>query len=134
MDRAVGIQHLQFTAEIWTTDTDLPLRAKDNKVQVVTNYELPFLYMKMSWSPEWDLLFSVFRKKGQQLKYIRMISKHTPSTIHAIPSGVLNRLAKLILKKPFLNSERVDKICPDHASALCKADLAPLKFPTMGEL
>ena len=55
--------------------------------------------MKMSWSPEGDLQFSIFRKKGQQLQYVGMESTHTPSNLRAIPSGVLNRLAKLTFRE-----------------------------------
>ena len=72
---------------------------KKYKVQIVANYKFPFLDMKMSWSPEGDLQFGVFRKKGQKLKYFGMGSNHTPSTIQAIPSGVLNRLLELTFRK-----------------------------------
>ena len=88
----------------------------------------------MSWSPEGDLQFSVFRKKGQQLKYVGKEITHTPSTFHAITSGVLNHLAKLTSRKPYIHSEGVDKIYPDHANVLRKAGLAPYNFPTMGYL
>ena len=43
---------------------------KEDRVQVVAKDEFPFLDMKMSWSPEGGLQFGVFRKKGQQLKYV----------------------------------------------------------------
>ena len=62
------------------------------------------------------------------------MSTHTPGTLRAIPSGVLNRLAKLTSRKPSINSEAVDKIYPDHANDLHKAGLAPPTFPTMGDL
>ena len=88
-------QHLQFTAEICTNEESPPTPAKDERVQIVTNNAFPFLDMKMSWSPEGGLQFSVFRKKEQQLKYIRKESTHTPGTLRAILSGVLNHLAKL---------------------------------------
>ena len=66
--------------------------------------------MKMIWSPEGYLQFGVFRKKGQQLKYGVKESTHTPGTLCAIPSGVLNRLAKLTSRKPSIRYEGVDKI------------------------
>ena len=47
-----------------------PTPEKEEIVQIVTNNKLPFLDMKMSWSPEGDLKFSVFRQRGYQLKYI----------------------------------------------------------------
>ena len=83
----------------------------------------------MSWSPEGDLQFGVFRNKGQQLKYVGKESTHTPGTLRAIPSGVLNRLAKLTSRKPSIQAEAVDTIYPDHANALRKAGLAPPVFP-----
>ena len=96
--------------------------------------EFPFLDMKMQWTPECELNFSVFRKAGQQLKYVGKESIHTPGNLRAIPSGVFNRLAKLTSRKPSLHSEGVDKVYPDHANALRKAGLAPPDFPTMGDL
>ena len=103
-------------------------------VQAVTNEKLPFLDMKMSLSPEGDLQFSVFRKKGQQLKYTRKESNHTPSTLHMIYSGVMNRLKKLTSQKNSLHYKGLDKIYPDHANALCEAGLAPPNLRTMGNL
>ena len=133
MNTAAGNQHLKFTAEIWTDRANSLTPEKEDRVQIVTKDELPFLDMKMSWSPEGDLQFGVFRKKGQQLKYVGKESTHTPGTLRAIPSGVLNRLAKLTSKKPSIQAEAVDKIYPAHANALRKAGLAPPIFPTMGE-
>ena len=66
----ISIWNLQFATEILSTDVNLSLPAKEYKVQVVTNEELSFLEMKMSWSPEGDLQFSIFREKGKQLKYV----------------------------------------------------------------
>ena len=88
--------------------------------------------MKMSWSPEGDLKFGVFRKIVQQLRYVGRESTHTPGTLRAIPSGVLNRLAKLTSRNPSIKAEAVDKIYPAHANAIRKAVLAPPVFPTMG--
>ena len=62
------------------------------------------------------------------------ISTHTPGTLHAIPSGVLNHLAKLTSRNPSIQAEEVDTIYPDLANALCKAGLAPPIFPTVGDL
>ena len=80
--------------------------------------------MKMRWTPEGELHFGVFRKAGQQLKYVGTESTHRPGTLRAISSGVLNRLAKLTLR-----SEGVDKVYPDQANALRKAGLTPPDFP-----
>ena len=90
--------------------------------------------MKMSYSLEEDLQFEVFRKNGHKLKYVGKESTHIPSNLCAIPSGVLNRLAKLTLRKPSIHSEAVKKNYPDHVNALRKAGLAPPNLPTMGDL
>ena len=134
MNTAAGNRHLQFTAEIWTNEAISPTPEKEDRVQIVTNDKLPFLDMKMSWSSEGDLQFGVFRKKGQRLKYLGKESTHTPSTLRMIPSGVLNRLAKLTSRNPSIHAESVDKIYPTHANALRKASLAPPVFLTMGYL
>ena len=68
------------------------------------------------------------------MKYGSKESTHTPSTLRAIPLGVLNRLVKITSRKPSIQSKAVDTIYPAHMNALCKADLAPPVFPTMGEL
>ena len=87
----------------------------------------------MSWSSEGDLQFGVFRKKGQQLKYVGKESTHTPGTLRAIPSGVFNRLEKLTSRKPSIQAAAVELIYPAHVNALRKAGLAPSISPTMGE-
>ena len=68
------------------------------------------------------------------MKYVIKESTHTSGTLRAIPSGVLNLLAKLTSQTPSINYEGVDKIYPDHANALRKAGLTPSNFPTMGYL
>ena len=103
VNKAAGNQHLQFTAEIWTNEENSPTPAKEEIVQIVTNKKFPFLYMKISWSPKGDLKSGVLRKKGQQLKYSGKESTHPLGTIHTIPSGVLNRLATLTSRKPFIH-------------------------------
>ena len=132
VNKAAVNQHLQFTAETWTTEEKSPTPAKEERVQIVTNEKLPFIDMKTSWSPEEDMQFGVFRKKGQQLKSFGKKSTHTPGT--SIPLGVLNRFAKLTSRKPSIHSEGIDRIYPNHVNALRKAGLAHPNFPTMGYL
>ena len=131
MDKEAGNQYLQFTAEIWKPDENSPPQVKEDRVQIVKKDEFPFLDIKMKCTPEGELNFSVFRKAGQKLKYFGKESTHTPGTLRAIPSGFLNRLAKLTSRKTSLRSEGVDKVYPDHANALRKAGLTPPDFPTM---
>ena len=56
----------------------------------------------MSYSPEGPLKFRVFGKREKQLKYSGKGITHRPGTIHAIPSGALNRLAKKPRSNPLL--------------------------------
>ena len=90
--------------------------------------------MKMSWYPEGDLQFGVFRKKGQKLKYVEQETTHTPGTLRGIPSGVLNRLTKLTLRNPSINDEAVNKIYPKNANALRKVGFTPTTLPIMRDL
>ena len=80
------------------TKKNSPIPAKEEIVKILTNDKFLFLDMKMSWSPEGDLQFILFRKRGQKLKYVGKESTHTPGNLRAIFSGVLNRLAKLTSK------------------------------------
>ena len=68
------------------------------------------------------------------MKCVEKESNHTPGTICAIPSEVMNRLAKLTSRKPSFRSEEVYKVYPDHANALHKAGLTPPNFLIMGDL
>ena len=65
------------------------------------------------------------------MKYVGKESTHTPGTLREIPSGFLDRLAKLTSIKTSIKYEEVDKIYPEHANYLCKAGLKPPNFPTM---
>ena len=115
-------------------DANLPPPANEYRVQVATNDKFLFLDMKMSWYPEGDLKISVFRKKGQQLKYSGKGSTHTPGTLREISLGFLYRLAKTTPQKTSLHSEGVEKVYPDHANNLREAGLARPNLPTMGDL
>ena len=48
------------------------------------------------------------------LHYVGKVSTHAPGTLHTIPSGVLNCLAKLTSRKPNFYSKFVDSVQPDH--------------------
>ena len=110
MNKAERNPHLQFTTDIWKTEENSPTPDKEERVQIVTNDKFPFLDIKMSCSPEGDLSFVFFRKKGEQLEYVGKEITHTPSTLYVIPSGSLNRLTKFTSRKPSIHSEGVDTI------------------------
>ena len=63
VNTAVGNQHLQFTAEIWTNEANSSTPAKEDRFQIVMNDEFPFLDVKMSLSLKGDLQFRMFRGK-----------------------------------------------------------------------
>ena len=119
------------------TDTNFTLPANQEKVQVVTNNQFPFLDMKMSWYLQGDLQFSAFRKHLQQLNYPGIGSIHTPGTLNTIPLQVLNCLVELTLIKTSLCYQKAEKIYHNQAIALHKAGLAPpicfLQWETFGE-
>ena len=62
--KSAGNQQLKFTAEIWTTEEISLIPAKKYRVKIVTNDEVSFLDMEMSWSLEGHQQFNVFRKRG----------------------------------------------------------------------
>ena len=117
---------------MWKDGANPPTPDKEDRVQIVTKDEFPFLDVNMNWSLEGDLKFGVFRNKGQQLKYVGKDITHTPGTLRAIPSGVFSHLAKLTSRKPSIQAAAVDSICPAHANALRKVGLAPSVISTMG--
>ena len=46
VNKAARNQNLQFTAEIWAKEKNSSTPVKEERVQIVTNDEFPFLYMK----------------------------------------------------------------------------------------
>ena len=76
-----------------------PHPIKGRKSSSRDEWLIPIPRHKTSWSPEGDLEFSVFSKKGHQLKYAGKESIHTPGTLRTIPAGVLNCLCQTHLTK-----------------------------------
>ena len=68
----------------------------------------------------------MFSKKGHQLKYAGNDSNHTPSNLRAIPSGVMNRLAKLTSQKPSIHYEGVEKYTPTTRTLSARQASHPL--------
>ena len=95
---------------------------------------IPIPWHEMNWTPEGELNFGMLRKSRQKLKYVGEESTYTPGTIRAIPSWVLNRIAKLTSRKTSLHSEVVDKVYPDYVNSLCKAGFTDPDLPIMGNL
>ena len=111
-----------------------PPVAKQYKLQSHKSEKVPFLDMKTSWYPEGDLWFGVYCKTGKQLKLVRKYITHTPGTVHVIPWGALQLLAKVTSKTPEYVYVRVYILWPDHKNSLQEAVLVTSILPTMGEL
>jgi len=131
VDRALGCDLLQFTAEVWGADRDDGSPSKKVKVQKGEGF--PFLDMEMYWVDQ-DLQFRVHMKENQELKYLNKGSSHTNSCFKAIPHGVMGRLGKLTSRNRETENVRMDILYPKHAAALRLANIAPRKFPTLGKV
>eukprot|EP00957_Ditylum_brightwellii_P182163 13878894-Ditylum_brightwellii.AAC.1 len=71
----------------------------------------PFLDMRMKWENE-KLLFRVYRKEDQQLKYVDQQSTHRPSTFKSIATGVYTRLSHLTSYSDSMASKSIDRPGP----------------------
>jgi hypothetical protein len=83
-----------------------------------------------------NLAFTVYRKPGQQLKYLNKDSTHPPHVFRVIPLAVLLRLANLTSYDGTNKHHKTMKdLHPDHCDALEKANLtsnqAKSKSPTL---
>lgn len=80
--------------EVWGKDDD-PSK-QNEKLTYVDATHFPYLDMEMYWNKNRELQFQVHIKPNQKLKYLNNNSTHLPLVFKAIPSGVLERLGKLI--------------------------------------
>ena len=62
------------------------------------------------------------------------VSTQTNATFNAIPSDILNRLAKLTSGTKKNSQTKIDGRYQGHAKALSKAGLARNTFPTLKEI
>ena len=85
MEKASGNQHIKLTEEIRTDDMNPSTYDNKYRVNIGAANGLHFLDINTSWSPEGDMKFGTFRKKVNQLKYVRKVSTHTPNTLRAPP-------------------------------------------------
>ena len=92
VDKAAGNQHLQFTAEIWTNNKNLPPSDKKDRSQIYPDDGLTVLDMNIRCYLEGDAQFERFSNKEKLLKYIRKGSTHKTGTLRAISSVLLNFL------------------------------------------
>ena len=84
---------LQFTKEVWGIEDDKTIINKT--LTIISDEVFPYLDMEMFWNPRGELRFQIHLKPNQKLQYLNSDSTHLPSTLKAIPVGVLQRLSKL---------------------------------------
>eukprot|EP00957_Ditylum_brightwellii_P117613 8970462-Ditylum_brightwellii.AAC.1 len=84
-------------------------KKKKIKVKVLKGKWFPFLDMRMKWM-QGNLLFQVYKKEGQQLKYVDRQSMHRPSTFRSITNRVLKRLSQLTLRLEDLKKVGIYKV------------------------
>eukprot|EP00957_Ditylum_brightwellii_P142696 10872519-Ditylum_brightwellii.AAC.1 len=89
--------------------------------------------MRMKWENK-KLLFQVFRKEDQQLKYVDGQNTHRPLTFKSIAAGVYTQFSCLTSYSDSTVSKSIDKLYPDHAAVLNTAHLVNGKFPNFGEI
>eukprot|EP00957_Ditylum_brightwellii_P024906 1883383-Ditylum_brightwellii.AAC.1 len=87
----------------------------------------------MKWESN-KLLFQVYRKEDQQLKYVDQQSTHKPTTFKYTTTGVYTRLSRLTSYSDSTAKKLIDELYPDHAAALKVADLVKDKVPKFGEI
>jgi hypothetical protein len=85
---------------------------------------LPFLDMKLYWDKHDELAFTVYRKLGQQLKYLNNDSTHPPHVFRAISVSIYARLAKLTSYDSTNRHKTIRELHPDHCNALDHAKLS----------
>ena len=133
INELAGNEFLQFTAEVWKPGEEA--RGKiGGKVSTSNKNEFPFLDMEMWWGEDKELVFGVYLKPNQQLKYLNDGSSHTPGCLKAIPNGVFHRLAKLTTISPDNENKKLGEIYPKHFEAMEHANLLEdVQIPTLKE-
>lgn len=128
VDRIAGNNFLRFTADVWVSSKQSELKGDTTKlsrqIKVHDNDQFPFLDMQLSWKDVGDgLIFGVYLKPNQELKYLNKGSAHTPDCFKAINTGVFNRLAKLTSLNESNSNKQLDVLYPHHFEALRNAQL-----------
>jgi hypothetical protein len=123
VNRVTRYDGLEFTVSIWGAEKEEDGTTHE-KVTVEQTNCLPFLDMKLLyWDKNENLAFTVYRKQGQQLKYLNKDSTHPPHVFRAIPLAVLSRLANLTSYHGTNKHKTMKDLHPDHCNALEKANL-----------
>ena len=124
---------LVFTCELWDPDCIFCNFECDNLFNVRSAKKIPYLDMEMHWN-ENLLIFGVFTKKNQQIKYLNKGSSHTNATFKAIPQDVFKRLAKLTSITESNCDKNLEEIYPKRIGILRKANLCEKNIPSLKKL
>eukprot|EP00957_Ditylum_brightwellii_P002610 200423-Ditylum_brightwellii.AAC.1 len=81
----------------------------------------PFLGMRMKWEKD-ELVFRVYKKENQWLKYVDKSSNHKQSPFKSITMGVLTSLERLTSREKELCDVGVNQI---YLLAICPTYLPP---------
>jgi hypothetical protein len=130
--RVTGYEGLVFTVSIWREEKNDEVGHP--KAEVVKSSHFPFLDMKMTWTDKGDLIFGVYLKPGQQLKYLNSDSSHTPHCFKAITKGVFAHLASLTSLTNDSRYKTIKELYPQHHKALELAGLVPKYVQTLQEV
>eukprot|EP00957_Ditylum_brightwellii_P197449 15043956-Ditylum_brightwellii.AAC.1 len=76
----------------------------------------------MKWESN-KLLFQMYSKEDQQLKYVDQQSTHRPTTFKSIMTGVYTRLSRLTSYLDSTTEKSIDELYTDNAAALKAADI-----------
>ena len=88
------------------------------RVKMMTKKKIPFLDNHIGWTHHARLIFSVYNKLGQQIKFMGDDSTHTLATRKVIPSGVFDQLSKLASETEEEGRKTIEEKYPKYVEAL----------------
>ena len=102
---------LQFTLDIWMNNDKEnicdDIESLDGKVTINKTNVFPFLDMKMAWK-ESELIYNLYFKENQQIKYLNRESTYKETVFHAIPRRIFHRLCSLATFTDVNKDKRAD--------------------------
>jgi hypothetical protein len=128
VDWLLGMLNIQFTLEVWCPGSNLgPLPnssvslvgiGTSDRVLINNNESFPYLDVKISWDKNNKILFNVYRKPIELVKYLNHDSHHHRLHKTAVLSGVELRLALLTTRTPTNKYLSLSETYPDKHDAL----------------
>ena len=93
--KLAGNEYLQLTCEVRMPNASPSINKQDILLDIETN-TFPYLDIELFRNSEVELELQVHRKTNQKPKYPNKGSTHTNTAFNATPSGIFNRLAKIM--------------------------------------